>query len=174
MAHITRRQFFLFQGVAIGVLTIINTMTTIYVHIANPDSIDNWHYYKDIHGLWEVIIPRELCWAIAAGVLLYGIYRQDIRFSYPIIVVAFGVMAVQLVREIMLFWSNSFEEFWYYTQFFNPVMMIWMTCRSIHGMMTLIALKHLFESEQSADNNFVRFNVESAECEVESAEVSFN
>lgn len=37
--------------------------------------------------------------------------------------------------------------------------------RRIHGMMTLVALRRLFESEHSSDNNFVRFNADREECE---------
>lgn len=143
---------------------------------------------NDINGMPEMIIPvRELCWIVAAGALLYGIHRRQIRFFYPIIGVAALVLLIHLVRELLLLWTGPAEWYWHFTLFCNPSLMlpmigiyslvIWTSAsqciffwtdiigRRIHGMMTLVALRRLFESEHSSDNNFVRFNADREECE---------
>ncbi|XP_065082120.1 uncharacterized protein LOC135704588 [Ochlerotatus camptorhynchus] len=160
------RRFILFQGAVIGIFAMVNAISTIHSFIIDHPHPELWDYYSDIHGMTEVIIPRELCWAVAAVALLYGIHRQDIRFFYPIIVVAIGGLVLELVREIVLFWVHSYSyKFFYFTLLCNPALIISLICRKIHGTMTLMALKRLFESEQTADNNFVRFNADSDACE---------
>ncbi|XP_062549830.1 uncharacterized protein LOC134214486 [Armigeres subalbatus] len=164
MERITR-QFVLFEGLAIGILSIIYSVEALYDYFFNYSKYEAWNYYNVIDSIHEIVIPIELCWMLAAGAMLYGIFRRDVRWFYPIIGVAIMVLLIQFVREILLFWFEHEELFWDFTLFFNPVIMLCMTCRRILGMMTLLALKRLFESEQSANNNFVRFDARSENCE---------
>ncbi|EAT39949.1 AAEL008286-PA [Aedes aegypti] len=159
------RKFVIFQGLSIGILTIIHSLETVYDYIFDFLQYEMWDYYNDIHGMYEVVIPRELSWIAAASALIFGIHHRKIRYFYPIICVACVVLFIQLVREIVLFWVDQDEQYWEFTLFCNPSLLFPMTCRRVHGMITLIALKRLFESEQSSDNSFVRFNVENEECE---------
>nr|XP_019539136.2 uncharacterized protein LOC109410054 [Aedes albopictus] len=165
MDRITHR-FLIFQGLSIGILSIVSSLVTIYNYAFNYLHYETWERHNDINGMPEMIIPvRKLCWLVAAGALLYGIHRRQIRFFYPIIGVAALVLLIHLVRELLLLWTGPAEWYWHFTLFCNPSLMLPMIGRRIHGMMTLVALRRLFESDHSSDNNFVRFNPDREECE---------